>query len=111
MTKTTTETTTMDIIDLIERFGSENIQNFQTTLSEKELKVLSEKIKQYSNSYKRNNNEEYIQSLCDIIFFKICVLADSENLNFQDVLDAVPDMFVLWDDIIKHRYLKLKRRH
>jgi len=95
----------IDLIKVIEKYSSENVQNFQTTLSKEELKILADNIKIHLKSYKNQKDDNYIQILCNIVFIKICNLINTETVNFQDGIDIIPEMFILWDDILSYRYL------
>lgn len=97
----------LDLAELIMKYGTENFQDFEGFSDKEERDLLIEEIKKCSEifRYDEKTDDEYIQTLCDIVLIKLLGELYDEEFDIKYYLDKVFETMARWDNILTCRYL------
>ena len=94
----------IDLMAVIEAYGSETKQDFEGFSSSEEQELLINEIKKCSK-YFDFKESEYVQILCDIVLIKILGQLNEGEFDVTYYVDKVLEYMVFWDDVLSCRYL------
>ncbi len=94
----------IDLVSVIETYGSQTKQDFKSFSSLEEQELLINKIKKCSK-YFDFKGPEYIQILCDIVLIKTLEQLNDEEFDVTYYVDKLLEYMAFWDDVLTCRYL------
>lgn len=94
----------IDLMAVIETYGSETKQDFEGFSSSEECYLLIKGIKDCSK-YFDHEGPEYVQILCDIVLIKTLGRLDEGEFDVTYYLTDLLEYMTFWDDVLTCRYL------
>lgn len=95
----------IDLAAEIGTYGEESYQDFEGFSSKEEQELIVNEIKKCMILFEHKINEDYIQTLCDIVLIKTISKLHEGEFEVDHYVNEILDLMVIWDDILNCRYL------
>lgn len=95
----------IDLMAVIEAYGSETKQDFEGFSSSEEQELLINEINKHKKLFTYKDSPEFTQAVCDIVLIKLVGYLNEGEFDVTYCVDKVFDYMIFWGDVLDCRYL------